>query len=63
MSSPGQYEIRVKSHLDARWADWFHGLHLSHGRDGTTVICEPIPDQASTSATTPSASEELLPAL
>ena len=43
---PGQYEIRVKGHLDARWAAWFDGLTLTHGSDGTTVIHGPVTDQA-----------------
>ena len=43
---PGQYEIRLKGHLDARWAAWFDGLSLSHERDGTTVIHGPVVDQA-----------------
>ena len=28
---PGQYEIRLKGHLDARWAAWFDGLSLTQG--------------------------------
>ncbi len=43
---PGRYEIRLKGHLDARWAAWFDGLSLSHERDGTTVIHGPVVDQA-----------------
>jgi hypothetical protein len=43
---PGHYAIRLKGHLDARWAAWFDGLSLSHERDGTTVIQGPIVDQA-----------------
>ncbi len=42
----GRYEIRLKGHLDARWAAWFDGLSLSHERDGTTLIRGPIVDQA-----------------
>ena len=42
----GWYEIRVKGHLDARWAAWFDGLTLTHGSDGTTVIEGPVADQA-----------------
>ena len=42
----GRYEIRLKGHLDARWAAWFDGLGLSHERDGTTVIHGPVVDQA-----------------
>lgn len=41
-----RYEIRVKGHLDARWADRFDGLSLSHSSDGTTVISGLVADQA-----------------
>jgi hypothetical protein len=43
---PGRYEIRIKGHLDARWAAWFDGLTLTHGSDGTTIIHGPVADQA-----------------
>jgi hypothetical protein len=43
---PGRYEIRLKGHLDARWAAWFDGLTLTHGSDGTTTIHGPVADQA-----------------
>ena len=43
---PGRYEIRVKGHLDVRWAAWFDGLTLTHGSDGTTIIHGPVADQA-----------------
>ena len=42
----GRYEIRLKGHLDGRWAAWFDGLTLSHGLNGTTVIHGSIADQA-----------------
>ena len=42
----GQYEIRVKGHLDNRWATWFDGLTLTHESDGTTLIHGPVADQA-----------------
>jgi hypothetical protein len=42
----GRYEIRVKGHLDARWADWFAGLSLTHAGDGTTVLAGVVADQA-----------------
>jgi hypothetical protein len=42
----GWYEIRVRGHLDARWAAWFDGLTLTHGSDGTTIIEGPVADQA-----------------
>ena len=28
--SPGRYEIRLKGHLDSRWAAWFDGLSLTN---------------------------------
>ncbi len=43
---PGRYEIRLKGHLDARWAAWFGGLSLSHASDGTTILQGPVVDQA-----------------
>ena len=42
----GHYEIRLKGHLDARWADWFGGLRITQERDGTTVLRGPVTDQA-----------------
>ena len=42
----GRYEIRLKGHLDTRWAAWFDGLSLTHHSDGTTVIHGPVADQA-----------------
>ena len=43
---PGRYEIRLKGHLDARWAAWLDGLSLTHEPDGTTVMRGPVVDQA-----------------
>ena len=43
---PGWYEIRLRGHLDARWAAWFDGLTLTHDSDGTTIIHGPVADQA-----------------
>ncbi len=42
----GRYEIRLKGHLDARWAAWFDELNLSLQDDGTTIIHGPVSDQA-----------------
>jgi len=44
--SPGRYEIRLRGHLDSRWAAWFDGLSLSNEDDGTTIIGGPVADQA-----------------
>ena len=43
---PGLYEIRIKGHLDDRWADWFDGLAFTHESDGTTILDGPLTDQA-----------------
>jgi hypothetical protein len=43
---PGWYEIRLKGHLDARWAVRFDGLSFTHARDGTTILTGPVVDQA-----------------
>ena len=40
------YEIRLKGHLDVRWADWFDGLTLTRESDGTTVLSGSVVDQA-----------------
>ena len=43
---PVQYELRIKGHLEARWAAWFGGLSLTQESDGTTVIRGAVIDQA-----------------
>ena len=43
---PGWYEIRLRGHLDARWAAWFDGMTLTREGDGTTCIHGPVADQA-----------------
>lgn len=40
------YEIRIKGHLDGRWAVRFDGLAVRHEADGTTVLSGRITDQA-----------------
>jgi hypothetical protein len=45
-SGPLQYDIRVKGHLDARWASRFIGLRLTNEDDGSTLIHGPVLDQA-----------------
>jgi hypothetical protein len=42
----GWYEIRLKGHLDSRWAAWFDGLSLTRESDGITVIRGSVVDQA-----------------
>ena len=43
---PTLYEIRVKGHLDDRWAEWFDGLSFTLDSDGTTILRGPVVDQA-----------------
>ncbi len=43
---PMQYEVRVKGHLDMRWADWFEGLSITLEKNGDTILTGPGLDQA-----------------
>jgi hypothetical protein len=40
------YEIRLKGHLDARWASQFEGLTITLEEDGNTLLSGPVADQA-----------------
>lgn len=40
------YQIRVKSHLDSDWADWFEGLTVTLEATGHTLLTGPVVDQA-----------------
>ena len=40
------YEIRLKGHLDDRWAEWFEGLTITLEEEGDTLLTGPIIDQA-----------------
>ena len=40
------YEIRVRGHLDNRWAALFDGLALAHHENGETVLSGYLADQA-----------------
>jgi hypothetical protein len=40
------YEIRLKGHLDYRWADWFEGLVITLEDNGDTFLTGPVVDQA-----------------
>jgi len=42
----GIYEIRLKGHLDNRWADWFEGLTITLEENGDTLLTGPVVDQA-----------------
>jgi len=40
------YEIRLKGHLDARWAEWFESLTITLDDNGDTLLTGPVIDQA-----------------
>jgi hypothetical protein len=43
---PEYYEIKVKSHLDPYWSDWFAGLTVTHLAGDETLLSGSLPDQA-----------------
>jgi hypothetical protein len=43
---PVVYEIRIKGHLDRRWAEWFEGMVITPEDDGETLLVGPVADQA-----------------
>ena len=48
-TDPGEstvYQIRIKGHLGAEWADWFGGLTITLEEDGDTLLTGPVVDQA-----------------
>jgi hypothetical protein len=45
-NEPGLYEIRLKGHLDDRWADWFEGLTIARVDNDDTLLTGPVVDQA-----------------
>ncbi len=42
----GFYAIRLKGHLDSRWANWFEGLTITLEDHGETLLTGPMTDQA-----------------
>ena len=40
------YQIRIKGHLDRKWADWFSGLSITALANGETLLTGPVLDQA-----------------
>jgi hypothetical protein len=42
----GLYEIRLKGHLDTRWANQFEGLTITLEENGNTLLSGPVTDQA-----------------
>jgi hypothetical protein len=45
LTQAGQYEIRVKGVLDARWQTWFEGMTITTS-DDETIIRGTVADQA-----------------
>jgi hypothetical protein len=46
MDQPSLYRIRVRSHVDASWSDWFEGFAFTHEPNGETILTGPIVDQS-----------------
>ena len=40
------FEIRLKGHLDRRWASWFEGMTITLAEEGETLLTGPVADQA-----------------
>ncbi len=45
-AQPMIYQIRIKGHLDRKWADWFSGLSITSLDNGETLLTGPVLDQA-----------------
>jgi len=45
-SNTPYYEIRVRGHLEARWANQFEGLTITLEENGSTLLNGPLADQA-----------------
>jgi len=45
-SEPMLYHIRLQGHLDRGWGDWFGGVTVTSGDDGTTLLICQVVDQA-----------------
>lgn len=45
-AQPLIYQIRIKGHLDHKWADWFSGLSITTLDNGETLLTGPMDDQA-----------------
>ena len=40
------YQIRLQGHLNAQWADWFDGMHITLEDNGETLLTGPVADQS-----------------
>ena len=46
MNLPTIYQIRVKDHLDAEWAEWFMPLTIVNESNGEAIFTGPVRDQS-----------------
>ena len=46
LDQPVVYQIRIKGHLDPKWAVWFEDLNITLEEDGDTLLTGPVTDQA-----------------
>lgn len=40
------YHIRLNTHLDAAWSEWFDGMTIANQTDGTCILAGLVADQA-----------------
>ena len=40
------YQISIEGQLGHQWTDWFDGLSITPGEDGTTLLTGPVIDQS-----------------
>ena len=40
------YQIRIEGQLGQDWTDWFDGLSITPGENGTTLLTGPVIDQS-----------------
>ena len=43
---PIMYQIRIEGQFGQQWTDWFDGLSITPGEDGTTLLTGPVLDQS-----------------
>ncbi len=46
IDEPMIYQIRIKGHLSAQWADWFEGMAITLEDNGDTLLTGLVADQA-----------------
>jgi hypothetical protein len=40
------YQIRIEGQFGQQWTDWFDGLSITPGENGTTLLTGPVIDQS-----------------